>query len=724
MVPQTSSPAARRAAAALSKAHCCPPRCQPWRAFSFTTRHGHRPRRTTPSPALAIEQQNGPDRPRRYATTTAAGAATPINVNKNRPKHVAVIGGGLTGLSTAWFLTKFMPEAKVTIYEGSGRVGGWIDTEERPVEVPGGKQGVIRFERGARMVQPKMTLQNWDDIAFYELWEDMSFTSGETTEPPSHPWLGAEAYDRYFYYPDHLVRLPNIPGLSKPVDTLKAVGKFALDLLREPLYKNLVPFGASVVLNTNETPDTTDLSIGDEFVRIGGGRREPVDNMLSAMCHGIYGGDVWKLSSESSIFGSAFWNHRLKNGQHAFRYADERDGRRPAPLRKGEVPILAQDWDMVRGAISGDKDKVGVLDFLRRSGKTLKSINFAEGFQALPSAIVAKLTKNPNVKFVGQEVANVRLAATGRMEVCTFPFPPFFPLPLFLTNKPADNNHLPLSSSTRPQQYDKVISTIYSRTLASLSPPNTLPSLASSTAVTIRVVNLWSPHPRLNHPARGFGYLIPQTTPAARNPHAALGVIFDSDRTPPRRSSSDADAVIGDDLPGTKLTVMLGGHHWDDLPPRFLPEAATDDDAAVRAAKETVRIQLGIPPEAWRLSGTKLCVDCIPQHLVGHAGRMAGADAELRQAFGGKLAVAGGSYTAPGVMGSVRAARDVAWQVSGGFRKGKGGGGEEKGEEVDFSVGETGLGRFVGKRGRLWHAVDATVLKILRGLENSPGRER
>ncbi|KAB5580183.1 hypothetical protein GE09DRAFT_1081239 [Coniochaeta sp. 2T2.1] len=709
MVPQPSSPAARRAAAALSKAHCCTPRCQPWRAFSFTTRHDRLPRRTTSAarPLVAIDHHNNAaDTRRSYATTTAAGAATPINVSKNRPKHVAVIGGGLTGLSTAWFLTKFMPEAKVTIYEGSGRVGGWIDTEERPVEVPGGKQGVIRFERGARMVQPKMTLQNWDDIAFYELWEDMSFMSGETTEPPSYPWLGAEAYDRYFYYPDHLVRLPNIPGLSKPVDTLKAVGKFALDLLREPLYKNLVPFGASVVLNSNATPDTADLSIGDEFLRIGGGRREPVDNMLSAMCHGIYGGDVWKLSSESSIFGSAFWNHRLKNGQHVFRYADERDGRRPAPLQKGEVPILAQDWDMVRGAISGDKDKVGVLDFLRSSGKTLKSINFAEGFQALPSAIVAKLTKNPNVKFVGQEVAKLRLAATGRMEITT------------------------TSSSTPPQQYDKVISTIYSRTLASLAPPNTLPSLASSTAVTIRVVNLWSPHPRLNHPARGFGYLIPQTTPATLNPYAALGVIFDSDRTPPRpsshSSSPDADVVIGDDLPGTKLTVMLGGHHWDDLPPQFLPEAATDDEAAVRAAKETVRIQLGIPPEAWELSGTKLCVDCIPQHLVGHAGRMASADGELRQAFKGRLAVAGGSYTAPGVMGSVRAGWDVAWQVSGGFRKGKGGGGkEEEGEEeVDFSVGETGLGRFAGKRGRLWHAVDSTVLRILRGFANAPGRER
>ena len=167
MVPQLSSQGVR---IALSRVHCCTPRCQPWRASSSTT--ARLP--TATRRALAIEQQhnNRASRRRGYATTTGTTAA-PINVQKNRPKHVAVIGGGLTGLSTAWFLTKFMPEAKVTVYEGSGRMGGWIDTEEHAVEIPGAtgekKHGVIRFERGARLVQPKTSLQNWDDVAFYEL---------------------------------------------------------------------------------------------------------------------------------------------------------------------------------------------------------------------------------------------------------------------------------------------------------------------------------------------------------------------------------------------------------------------------------------------------------------------------------------------------------------------------------------------------------------------------
>jgi oxygen-dependent protoporphyrinogen oxidase len=170
---------------------------------------------------------------------------------------------------------------------------------------------------------------------------------------------------------------------------------------------------------------------------------------------------------------------------------------------------------------------------------------------------------------------------------------------------------------------------------------------------------------------------------------------------------------------------MLGGHHWDDIPEGFLPDAATDDAAAIQAAKETLQIQMGIDPSEWQVAGTKLCVDCIPQHLVGHTKRMEAADWELRTAFKGRLAVVGGSYTAPGVVGSVRAARDVAWQVSGGFRGSTAVTETETsfqiaheptkgGEEVRWTVGDTGLARFVGGTARLWVAAPAVNLTRIR----------
>ena len=341
--------------------------------------------------------------------------------------------------------------------------------------------------------------------------------------------------------------------------------------------------------------------------------------------------------------------------------------------------------------------------FLGNSRK-IKAFNFGDGFASLTDAIVKKLRANKKVSFVNEKVTKVRLSATGMMEVTT---------------------------PKQARQYDKVISSLYSKTLASLAPRDSLPSLASSTAVTIRLVNLWSPNPNLNYEHKGFGYLLPQTVPAVENPHAALGVIFDSDRTshrddlPPTEPAHLHRAPRGDTVPGTKVTVMLGGHHWDDIPAGFLPDAATDDSAAIDAAKETLSIQLGIPPEAWQAASTKLCADCIPQHLVGHSARMEAADGELRRAFRGKLAVAGGSYTAPGVLGSIRAARDVAWQTAGKFRSFMLEDGEERrledwGDDARWTVGETGLERFVGGTARHWHSADVSRLKGLRADPNGP----
>ena len=54
-------------------------------------------------------------------------------------KRVAVVGGGISGLSAAWNLLKGAAPVKVTIYEASPRVGGWI----RSVRNKGG--GVFEF---------------------------------------------------------------------------------------------------------------------------------------------------------------------------------------------------------------------------------------------------------------------------------------------------------------------------------------------------------------------------------------------------------------------------------------------------------------------------------------------------------------------------------------------------------------------------------------------------
>ena len=66
------------------------------------------------------------------------------------PTHdVAVLGGGITGLACAYYLTRELPKAKITIYEASDRLGGWLSSARVPV-----KDGSVLFEAGPRTLRP------------------------------------------------------------------------------------------------------------------------------------------------------------------------------------------------------------------------------------------------------------------------------------------------------------------------------------------------------------------------------------------------------------------------------------------------------------------------------------------------------------------------------------------------------------------------------------------
>lgn len=65
------------------------------------------------------------------------------------PHNIAVIGGGITGLTSAFYLSQELPNANITIYEGSERLGGWL----RSKHVNTGN-GDIVFEQGPRTLRP------------------------------------------------------------------------------------------------------------------------------------------------------------------------------------------------------------------------------------------------------------------------------------------------------------------------------------------------------------------------------------------------------------------------------------------------------------------------------------------------------------------------------------------------------------------------------------------
>lgn len=160
------------------------------------------------------------------------------------------------------------------------------------------------------------------------------------------------------------------------------------------------------------------------------------------------------------------------------------------------------------------------------------------------------------------------------------------------------------------------------------------------------VINLYYSDPKLI-PYRGFGYLIPRSIPLEQNPERALGVIFASE------SSMGQDTA-----PGTKLTVMLGGHWWDDWTPSDLP----DEQSGIEMAQSLLKRHLRVDAKPV-LAQARLHRECIPQYTVGHAQRMIDLHDALQDEYNSRLKVAGAWYSGVGVNDCVKAGRLAASAV-------------------------------------------------------------
>lgn len=89
---------------------------------------------------------------------------------KNLPKAptVAIIGGGVAGLTAAHYLAQDLPpRSKIVLYEADSRVGGWIRSERVPVDVGGVKTEVL-FERGPRMMSTRKG-SDYDRLVMFDL---------------------------------------------------------------------------------------------------------------------------------------------------------------------------------------------------------------------------------------------------------------------------------------------------------------------------------------------------------------------------------------------------------------------------------------------------------------------------------------------------------------------------------------------------------------------------
>ncbi|KAI1488818.1 hypothetical protein F5X96DRAFT_680192 [Biscogniauxia mediterranea] len=521
---------------------------------------------------------------RRHAYATVAPTGDKTDASDGPPREVAILGGGITGLTTAYYLARHAKNTHITIYEASDRLGGWIDSEPAPFD-----EGVL-IHRGPRMLRSGGSSTKYDDLVLYDVIVGLDLQNQIRPPKPA-------AQERYIFYPDRLVRIPSPGMLANSI--FKVIWSLMSDKLWDGCFKGMWNISLKNIFSRRSLlpPDAVranleqDESLAEFLPRIMGDER-PVHNLVSAMVHGIYGGDVRKLSTKHTMYDSAWY-------------------KATAPPPSGHSWMALKDIYLLNDITTGEN--AAKLSGLAQGAVRWNTFMFDDGLLPLLSRLADDLEDRSNVTIRYSEP---------------------------VTALRHENNKV-----LEPDRYDQVISTLFSKHLSQLAQPqNSLPSLAETHAVTMMVVNLWYTNSTLLDSNHGLGYLVPTTTPD--NDECILGVLFDSDFQP------------RDEPPGTKLTVMLGGHYWDDW------EHLPTEEMGIQMAIQGVKKHLGISDKEKVHASARLCRDCIPQHFVGHRERMKRAHYELLAAFKGQLMVAGPSYTSVGVVPAMRAGHDAAMRVA------------------------------------------------------------
>lgn len=185
-------------------------------------------------------------------------------------KKIAVIGGGITGLSAAYYLQKMAEDKKLpldlALYEASDRLGGKIETEHR--------EGFV-IEKG-----PDSFLKR--KPAALELVSDLGLSDSLVSNHTGKSYILKGG--RLHIIPEGSVM--GVPGQLKPfLDSglLSDDGKArALDDLFLPAL-----------------PPYEDMSVGDFFEKRLG--HEMVESIITPLLSGVYGGNIYRLSLSATL---------------------------------------------------------------------------------------------------------------------------------------------------------------------------------------------------------------------------------------------------------------------------------------------------------------------------------------------------------------------------------------------------------------------------------------
>ncbi|KAJ1974809.1 oxygen-dependent protoporphyrinogen oxidase [Dimargaris xerosporica] len=607
--------------------------------------------------------------------------------------RIAVLGGGLSGLATAHYLARrLLPTGlcsaaspvSITVLEAQDRWGGWVDTQFAPVEAttdlanPFPAQNTVLCETGPRTLRPSGV----EAIALRQLIDTLDL----------YPWVtmcsrqSASAQNRFVYYHDQLNRMPvGMLSLLRSIRTVPALRGLVSAVLREPwqpTYQHASSHTSAAASNTNHGP-LGGITADDESIYSFVSRRlgpAVADNLVSAMIHGIYAGDIRTLSVDATMrrlkdlercHGSITKGMMAQTVQAAltrFRrplgsHRSTNTGTAPSSdvTEQLDTQLTDKFWyhrtQALHQRYAAEHQATGQgphRSFWHQMNQA-SVYTFQHGMATLVEALVAHLSAYPDdqVQLLLQNPVQ-RVRPLGK-----------------------DGMAIDLVHRSEPLLADHVVSALPAHHLAALLTSSPIPLLTTNPAVDVAVVNL--AYQGRRRPVDGFGYLVPCSTPSD-----ALGVVFDSCSAPkqdclfpvlPPLSHATPhllQPLHTSPVPIDRLTVMMGGYQFAQRfgAPADAFQSPKGHRTMLQRALKMVDAQLPLAPlsvspaerhQRPTLVASRVSVhrQCLPQYLVGHRARLQHIRQTLRDQYGHTLSVTGASYLGPSMNACVHHARQL-----------------------------------------------------------------
>ncbi|KAI8063226.1 hypothetical protein BC940DRAFT_307866 [Gongronella butleri] len=293
----------------------------------------------------------------RCARRVICGGAAPLPASwfLQNGLPVTILGGGISGLSAAYYISRLAPHVHVRLVEASQRLGGWIHTDRIDDD--------LFFEAGPRAIHPTGP----SGTALLDLIHDLNLQDEVIQVPTTHP----SAVHRYVEYEGMVNQLPAGPG----------------DLLfrRAPVMASVVRAGLMEPFRGRRSANDGDDESLYAFIE----RRLNTHvalNLLGAATHGLFAGDAKRLSLHANL----------------------------PILAACEQAAGSIVLGMLRGNFKMDspRERELVASCTRKDPNWFKQMQENEvlglrhGVDTLPRALAAYLAKQPNVSIVLEEPVN------------------------------------------------------------------------------------------------------------------------------------------------------------------------------------------------------------------------------------------------------------------------------------------------------------------------------